>query len=78
MQVTLARLKELPDATILAAQSAGGAIGNAIAPANLVMGASTTGISGQEGDIIRKALPWTLATFLLTGVATIVLVLLAG
>lgn len=77
LQVTLARLKELPDATILAAQSAGGAIGNAIAPANLVMGASTAGISGQEGAILRKTLPWALAAFLLTGAAAVLLVLLA-
>lgn len=76
LQVTLAKLKGLPDATILAAQSAGGAIGNAIAPANVVMGASTAGISGQEGAILRKTLPWTLAAFLLTGAATVALVLL--
>jgi lactate permease len=77
LQVTVARLKGLPEATILAAQSAGGAIGNAIGPANVVMGASTAGISGQEGDILRKTLPWTLAAFLLTGAATVLLVWLA-
>jgi lactate permease len=77
LQVTLARLKGLPEATILAAQSAGGAIGNAIAPANVVMGASTAGISGQEGAVLGKTLPWTLAAFLLTGTATVLLVLLA-
>jgi len=78
LQVTLARLKGLPEATILAAQSAGGGIGNAIAPANVVMGASTAGISGQEGAILRKTLPWTLAAFLLTGAATVLLVLLVS
>ncbi|MBX9823626.1 MAG: L-lactate permease [Xanthobacteraceae bacterium] len=78
LQVTLARLKGLPEATILAAQSAGGAIGNAIAPANVVMGASTAGISGQEGAILRKTLPWTLAAFALTGAATVLLVLVAN
>ena len=76
LQVTLAELKELPVATILAAQSAGGAIGNAIGPANLVLGASTAGISGQEGEILRKTLPWTIAAFVLTGVATIVMIML--
>ena len=76
LQVTLAKLKGLPTATILASQSAGGAIGNAIAPANLVLGASTAGISGQEGDILRKTLPWTLVAFLLTGAVTVVMVLL--
>jgi len=63
LQRNLARLKGLPEATILAAQSAGGAIGNAVAPANAVMGASTAGIGGQEGAILRKTLPWTLAAF---------------
>lgn len=77
MQVTLARLKGLPEATILAAQSAGGAIGNAVAPANLVMGASTAGISGKEGEIMRMTLPFTLAAFVLTGAATVLLVTLA-
>ena len=78
LQVTLAKLKGLPTATILASQSAGGAIGNAIAPANLVLGASTAGISGQEGDILRKTLPWTLVAFLLTGAATVVMILLGS
>lgn len=74
LQVTLAKLKGLPTATILAAQSAGGAIGNAIAPANIVLGATTAGISGQEGDILRKTLPWTLIAFLLTGAATVLMI----
>lgn len=78
LQITIARLKELPEATILAAQSAGGAIGNAIAPANVVMGASTTGISGKEGEIMRKTLPWTIIAFLLTGVATVILVMITA
>lgn len=75
LQLTLAKLKGLPEATILASQSAGGAIGNAIAPANLVLGASTAGISGKEGEIMRKTLPWTIVAFLLTGLATIVLLM---
>jgi len=78
LQITIARLKDLPEATILAAQSAGGAIGNAIAPANVVMGASTAGISGKEGEIMRKTLPWTIVAFLLTGMATVILVVIAA
>lgn len=76
LQLTLAKLKGLSEATILAAQSAGGAIGNAIAPANLVLGASTAGISGKEGEIMRKTLPWTLVAFVLTGLATLALLML--
>ncbi len=78
LQFTLAKLKGLPVETILAAQSAGGAIGNAIGPANIVLGASTAGISGQEGAILRKTLPWTLVAFVLTGAATVLMIMLAA
>ena len=74
LQHTVAELKGLPETTIIAAQSAGGAIGNAIAPANVVLGASTAGISGQEGAIMRKTLPWTVIAILLTGAASVLLV----
>lgn len=73
LQLALAKAKGLPEATILAAQNAGGAIGNAIAPANVVMGASTTGINGKEGAILRKTIPWTLLVFVLTGIATVIM-----
>ncbi len=47
---------------------------NAIAPANAVLGTSTTGIVGKEGDILRLTLPWTLAIAVLTGFLTVLLV----
>lgn len=78
MQVKMAELKGLSVPTILAAQSAGGAIGNAIAPANIVMGASTVGIIGKEGEIMRKTLPWTAAAFVLTGIATVIMVMVGA
>jgi lactate permease len=78
LQHTVAGLKGLPGAAIIAAQSAGGSIGNAIAPANIVLGASTAGISGQEGEILRKTIPWTLAAVIVTGVATILLIMFTG
>jgi lactate permease len=78
LQHTVARLKGLPEAAIIAAQSAGGSIGNAIAPANVVLGASTAGISGQEGAILRKTMPWTLMAVIVTGAATVLLVMLTG
>ena len=74
LQQSVAELKSLPEASIIAAQSAGGAIGNAIAPANVVLGASTAGIAGQEGAIIRKTLPWTIIAVVMTGAATMALV----
>lgn len=73
LQVNVAQIKGLPVSTILAAQSAGGALGNAIAPANIVMGASTAEINGKEGIIMRKTLPWTAAAFAVTGAVTVAL-----
>jgi len=76
LQQTVAELNDLPEATIIGAQSAGGAIGNAVAPANLVLGTSTAGIGGQEGAILRKTMPWTIAATGLTGLATVLIVAL--
>ncbi len=78
LQKTVGELKGLPESTIIGAQSAGGAIGNAIAPANLVLGTSTAGISGKEGDVLRKTIPWTIVATVLTGLATVLLVVLTG
>ena len=58
---------------VVAGQGAGGATGNVIAPANIVLGTSTAGIAGREGEILRKVLPWTVLTGVLTGIATIIL-----
>lgn len=73
LQSTIAELEGLPQSTIIAAQSTGGAIGNAIAPANAVLGTSTTGIVGKEGEVLRLTIPWTVAMAVLTGIATVVL-----
>ena len=48
LQETVAELNGLPESTITAAQSARGAIGNAIAPANVVLGDSTGGFAGRK------------------------------
>lgn len=66
-------LDDLSQSSALAGQSAGGATGNVIAPANLVLGTTTARIPGEEGTILRKVLPWTIVTAVLTGIATIIL-----
>jgi lactate permease len=49
VQSGVAQLHGLSRETIIAAQAAGSAYGNAIAPANIVLGTSVAGIKGQEG-----------------------------
>jgi lactate permease len=67
-QLTSARLLGLNAAAILGAQTAGGAIGTAIAPGNIILGTTTAGILGQEGLILKKLLPITLFASLLIGI----------
>jgi lactate permease len=71
LQDTVAETEGLSQSAIIAAQSTGGAIGNAIAPANIVLGTTTAGIQGQEGAVLRRTLPWAGAVAVLTGLATI-------
>lgn len=64
----------LSESAVIGAQSAGGAVGNAIAPANIVLGTGTAGIVGQEGAVLRKTLPWTLAAAVVIGLLTLLFV----
>jgi lactate permease len=76
VQAEVAQAHGLARESIIAAQAAGSAYGNAIAPANIVLGTSVAGIKGQEGSVLRVTMPWTIIVAVLTGVATIALVLL--
>lgn len=76
LQQTVAEAQDLSEPAIIGAQSTGGAIGNAIAPANIVLGTSTAGITGEEGQVLRRTLPWVGVVALITGALTVVLVAL--
>jgi lactate permease len=73
LQQEAATALALDEAAIIGAQSTGGAIGNAIAPANVVLGTGTAGIVGREGDVLRVTLPWAGAVAVAVGLVTIVL-----
>jgi lactate permease len=73
LQDTVAQTEGLSQPAIIGSQSVGGAIGNAIAPANIVLGTGTAGIGGEEGAVLRRTLPWTVAVTLLAGAATVAL-----
>ncbi|MBO0872002.1 MAG: L-lactate permease [Pseudonocardia sp.] len=76
VQGEVAQLHAISKETIIAAQAAGSAYGNAIAPANIVLGTSIAGVKGQEGAVLRLTIPWTVVVAVLTGLATIALILL--
>jgi lactate permease len=73
LQQEAAAALALDEAAIIGAQSTGGAVGNAIAPANVVLGTGTAGIVGREGDVLRVTLPWAAGAAIVVGLLTIVL-----
>jgi lactate permease len=75
VQSSVAQFHGLPQETIIGSQAAGSAYGNAIAAANVVLGTSIAGVKGQEGAVLRQTFPWTIVVAVLTGIATIALVL---
>ncbi len=71
---TVAQVEQgLSQSTLIAGQSTGGAIGNAIAPANIILGTSTTQQSGKIGEILKLTLPYAAAAAVLVGFATILI-----
>jgi lactate permease len=74
VQYDVSLLHDLRPESIIASQAAGSAYGNAIAPANIVLGTSIAGIKGQEGAVLRLTIVWTVVVLVLTGIVTIILV----
>lgn len=58
---------------ILASQTCGAATGTVMSPSKILLGTTTAGITGQEGRVMRLALPFTTAVTLLIGLASLVL-----
>lgn len=71
-QETAMAVPALSEAQVIASQSTGGAIGNAIAPANVVLGTGTAGITGQEGEVLRYTLVYALIAGVLVGILGII------
>jgi lactate permease len=56
LQLRTAELLAYSPAIILAAQTAGAALASVMAPTKVVVGASTAGMAGREGDVLRAML----------------------
>jgi lactate permease len=74
LQLDTALLLDLNVGLILAAQTTGGALGSIIAPAKIIVGCSTVGLSGREGPVIRSGIKFGLA---ITGIIGLVTMLVA-
>ncbi|MEM1429546.1 MAG: L-lactate permease [Pseudomonadota bacterium] len=56
LQLSAAATLNLSPIAMAAAQGAGSAIGNVVAPHNIIAGAATVGILGREGRVLRRTL----------------------
>lgn len=73
-QMTTANLLKVNSAAILGAQSAGGAIGSAVSPSKIILGTTTAGILGSEGEVLKKIIAITVPATIVIGVILFVMV----
>jgi lactate permease len=71
MQQHVATLVGVSPLLILAAQTAGGAVGSMFAPAKVIVGCSTVELGGQEGPALRSTMRYGLAIVAGIAVATV-------
>jgi lactate permease len=64
LQLRTAELLGYSVPLVLAAQTAGAAIFSVLAPSKIVVGASTAGMGGKEGIILRRLIPYCVALLL--------------
>lgn len=71
LQQETAQLAGLSAALILAAQTTGGALGSMIAPAKILVGCSTVGLSGKEGPVLKATIRYGLIITGIIGMITL-------
>ncbi|MFN7104579.1 MAG: L-lactate permease, partial [Pseudorhizobium sp.] len=67
-QISTAQVLDLPPVLMAAAQGVGAAVGNIIAPHNIIAGCATVGLSGGEGRLMRWTAPVCLSYLTAVGV----------
>jgi lactate permease len=73
-----AQILGYPIAVILAAQTSGAALASVLAPTKIVVGASTTGLTGKEGLIMAKLASRVLILILFVSILTVIFVHFSG
>ena len=64
LQVAAAKDAGISPTLLAAANSSGGVLGKMISPQNLAIGAAAVGMAGQEGDLFRKVVGWSIVLML--------------
>ena len=60
LQQRTAELLRMSVLVILGAQTAGGSLGSMLAPAKVIVGCSTAGLAGREGEVLKRTLVYGL------------------
>ncbi len=74
LQLETARSLDIGSVTISSAQSIGGSLGSAMAPAKVLVGTAIVGLSGRDHEVLRKTIPYTLIIVLLVGIQSWILI----
>jgi lactate permease len=78
LQKNVALLLNIAPAWLLAAQTAGGSLGSMIAPAKIIVGCSTVGLTGKEdGEVLKMTLPYGLGIGIFVGVIVLAILSIA-
>lgn len=73
LQKNAGLLLSIDPRVLVAGQTAGGAIGGMLAPAKIAVGCTTLGLTGRDGDVLRRTVPYGLAIGLGLGLLTLIL-----
>jgi lactate permease len=65
LQVSAAKKAGLDPTLLAAANSSGGVLGKMVSPQNLAIGAAAVGLGGQEGDLFRRVIGWSILLLLI-------------
>lgn len=77
LQETTAAAMDLPESLVVAAQVTGGAVGGAVAPGDILLGATVAGEPERFGQILARAIPWVLVTGAAVSAGTLLLAAVA-
>ena len=65
LQVAAAEKADLSPTLMAAANSSGGVLGKMVSPQNLAIGAAAVGMAGQEGELFRRVVGWSVILLLM-------------
>lgn len=78
LQLATAREAGLAVPALLGAQGIGAAIGNVIAPHNLIAAAAVVGLTGREAELLRRTLPVAAIALVVAGAVALLLTAASG